>query len=128
MEREVKHEKEQRTLAIDDLYKKLGDYEAHKFKQLVKDGVDVEFKVKDHESMHVLTHSKDRRMGSSSSGSSKGKGGYEKIARGYIKKLGGGGKSMKYDKNAKGIYAIEQMMKHGMAGGGVGTQGHVVDA
>jgi len=52
MEKEVKHEKEQRTLAIDDLYKKLGDYEAHKFKQLVKDGVDVQFAVKEKESFH----------------------------------------------------------------------------
>jgi hypothetical protein len=44
MEREVKHEKEQRLLAIDDLYKKLGDYEAHKFKQLIKDGINITFK------------------------------------------------------------------------------------
>lgn len=66
--------------------------------------------------MHVLTHSKDRRLGSSSSGSGK-KGG---------KKNKNGGHRM--GKNGKGIYEIEQMMKHGMAGGGVGTQGHVVDA
>ena len=42
-ERAVKHEKEQRQMAINDLYKKLGDYESHKFKQLVRDGVDIEF-------------------------------------------------------------------------------------
>jgi hypothetical protein len=117
MEREVKHEKEQRTLAIDDLYKKLGDYEAHKFKQLVKDGVDVKFEVKGKESFHVLTHSKDRRMGSSSSGSGSGKGKKHKK-----KGLGMSGK------NGKGIKEIEAMMKYGISGGGVGTQGHTVDA
>jgi len=113
MNREVAHEKEQRTIAIDDLYKKLGDYEQHKFKQLVKDGVEIKFTdEKKKEDFHVLTHSKDRRMGSSSSGSGKKKG-----KKGEIK----------MGKNGKGLYEIQQMMKHGMAGGGVGTQGHIVD-
>lgn len=66
MEKEVKHEKEQRILAIDDLYKKLGDYEAHKFKQLCKDGVEIKFEVKDHEKVHKLTQNSSSGSGSGS--------------------------------------------------------------
>ena len=73
MEREVKHEKEQRTMAIDDLYKKLGDYEAHKFKQLVKDGIEIKFEFKDKENVHKLTYGSSDGSGSGSGSGSKKK-------------------------------------------------------
>lgn len=64
VEKDVAHEKIQREAAIDDLYAKLNDYETHKYKQLVRDGIDIDFKDKDHK-IHVLT----KHHGGSSSGS-----------------------------------------------------------
>lgn len=73
VEKAIKHEKEQRSMAIDDLYKKLGDYEAHKFKQLVKDGVEIKFEVKDKEFVHKLTYGSSDDYSGSGSGSGKKK-------------------------------------------------------
>lgn len=60
-------------MAIDDLYKKLGDYEAHKFKQLVKDGVEVKFEIKEKEFIHKLTYGSSDESGSGSGSGSKKK-------------------------------------------------------
>jgi len=97
----------QRETAIDDLYEKMAAYETHKFKKLIRDGIDIHFSKVDHK-VHTLTRHHSR----SSSGS-----------HGKKHKKGKGGKHHK-DKHHGGKHhgGGHELMHHGMSG--VMAMGH----